>query len=82
MNSTNALKLFNLTSVPTQKETKKRPRQFNLPVLNTEVGIAYWCPSCGKNTNITSTVAIQCIHCDHRILEKTRIKTPVTLNAV
>ena len=83
MNGTNALALYRLTRVPEKKEKRKRPRNIAISISNiSEIGIDYSCPSCGKSTNIKSTTSIQCIHCDHRILEKPRINKAITLNAV
>lgn len=83
MNGTNALALYRLSRVPEKKETRKRPRKVVNTVTNiSEIGIDYSCPSCGKSTNIKCTTSIQCIHCDHRILEKPRINKAITLNAV
>ena len=83
MNGTNALALYRLTRVPEKKEKRKRPRNIAISINNiSEIGIDYLCPSCGKSTNIKSTTSIQCIHCDHRILEKPRINKAITLNAV
>ena len=83
MIGTNALALYRLTRVPEKKEKRKRPRNIAISINNiSEIGIDYSCPSWGKSTTIKSTTSIQCIHCDHRILEKPRINKAITLNAV
>ena len=84
MNGTNALALYRLARVPQNKETRKRARNtsIQLPTTSSETGIEYYCSSCNKINIVKSTTLIQCTHCDHRILEKSRTNQAITLNAV
>lgn len=84
MNGANALALYRLVRVPEKKQSRKRARNtsISLPITSKETGIEYFCASCNNINIVKSNTKIQCTHCDHRILEKSRTKNVITLNAV
>lgn len=84
----NALQLFNFqpqalqeSSSTQQTKIKKRKRKVIAPIAK-GIPVIYFCSSCKKEITIDTTSAIQCQTCDNRVVDKVRVRKPVTYDAV
>jgi len=81
----NALALYQLKSIPqsgpvVQVRPAKRAKTVELAVNANK--IQYICTSCGAPTFLSSTDAVQCSSCNHRIVRKIEKKHKGSYNAV
>ena len=80
-----ALQLFNfqqpVSEVAVPVQIKKRKRKVIAPVAK-GILVKYTCSNCSEEITINTNSAIQCTHCNNRIVDKLRSNKGITYEAV
>jgi DNA-directed RNA polymerase subunit RPC12/RpoP len=82
MNVLQLFKLDKVAEIDKKPVTVPRKRKNSIDKLSSGVSADYHCANCKKNIKLETSELVQCYHCNHRIVNKTREKKGIQYNAV